>query len=521
MGTLMVAWEFREKIKSHKLFFDNGLDEYGQIALIRMFERLYESKEVDFFTGFKHTDDESVSELLKIENQIKDSLESGEEVYINITEALGTASAWLGERLLGQGVKFVSYNPSEHEITVLDKDSLITKEADRSMGIERLFWLRGFHIEVERDREYLKTHKQDLLKVLEKPNKYLAVAEELKSHKHLSLKNELFQPLEALSIIDENGGLIASKIKVEGGIFEEYVGALLSDMDFDDVVCGVKVFWGGDGINFSNEFDVLCLHKNTVFVVECKMRSNINEEELLYKYDALRRYAAPNSKAMVVHLATKKNMPQVSDGLYMRFRFAGIGLYSAKKISQERFSGFVNKLFFNPHPSHLLWIDSQAASSKVFIEISNEMYEEYGITAMPKSYKAPQARKALPAGLVYVADQKLPPILADIKENPLVYYYMAMTNLLKQLAGWSHKGLAYAKYKEYVWRAIVTDDYKGCGYELVEAVENLQYDNTFRQLREIARLYFEIPPTERHKTNESFVALVLSVKTIYEKMRAN
>ena len=120
---------------------------------------------------------------------------------------------------------------------------------------------------------------------------------------------------------------------------------------------------------------------------------------------------------------------------------------------------------------------------------------------------------------MYVAEQKLPPLLADAAKNPLVYYYLAMPKLLKQLAGWSHQGLAYSGYKEYIWQSIVDGDYSRCGWELVEAVQNLEYDDTFRQLREIARLYFTYGANEGTKDNESFVALVLSVQAIYERLR--
>lgn len=520
MGALMVAWEFRDSIKTHKIFFDDGLDEYEQTAIINMFTRLYESGDIDFSTSVRRVNDENLSDLLEIERQIKESMESNEVVYINTTETLGTASAWLGARLLGLGVKFVSYNPNEHEITALDNKSLTTREADRSMGVERLFWLRGFNIEVEKDRDYLTKNKTHLAKLFEKPKKYLEIAAELQGSHIYPYKKELFDELAALSIIDDNGSLISSKTRLDGGMFEEYVGSLLSEMEFDDVVCGAKVFWGGEGNNFSNEFDALCLHKNTIFVVECKMRSSINEEELLYKYDALRRYAAPSSKAMVVHLGKKGILEQVSDKLYRRFGFAGIGLYGAKKISEDGFKNFVNKLFFAPHPSHLLWVDSQAASSQVFIEINNDIYTPSDAQSTKPNIRTPQTQnRGLPSGLMYVAEQKLPPLLADAAKNPLVYYYLAMPKLLKQLAGWSHQGLAYSGYREHIWQSIVDGDYSRCGWELVEAVQNLEYDDTFRQLREIARLYFTYGANERDKNNESFVALVLSVRAIYEKLR--
>lgn len=523
MGSLRVAWEFRHVIKRHRLFFDDGLDVYEESAIIRMFERVHRLGEVQFFTGFRHDDEESIDDLTKIINEVLEVQNTHGDVCINVTETLGTATAYLGSKLLPHGIKFVSYNPNEHEITILDQNGSTTHEADRTMSIKELFEFRGFVTDTECVREYLRANKEHLIKLFEKPKRFMNARANLLDSKRCNEKNELHDTLVSLSIIDETGRSLAKKMRLDGGLFEEFVGSLLADMPFDDVVCGMKVFWGGEDANFSNEFDALALYKNRLFVIECKMRTGINEEELLYKYDSVRRYTAPNAKAMVVHMDTKGEVERVSNALSARFRFNGIGFYSAKRIIEDEFKQFVDDVFFVSHASQILWPDSQAALAELLIESKNNCDEIPTITMVRKKVQIVSKAKDRPDeikapstnGLVFVAEQKLPLIAVDSRVNMIQYYHTAMTNLLKQLAGWSHNCVPYSGYKDRVWKSIVSGDCTKCSKELQEAVANLKYNSTFKELVQIATIFFEIPVKMRDKTNPVFVELIGRVSRIY------
>jgi len=100
--------------------------------------------------------------------------------------------------------------------------------------------------------------------------------------------------LEEIDFETEQKGVLNKKEinYLTGGWFEEYVFSLIREyIQLDDDKIGLNVQLSHDGTQ--NEFDVMFVHENSVYVIECKTGLRDNERSLLndtlYKLSALKK----------------------------------------------------------------------------------------------------------------------------------------------------------------------------------------------------------------------------------------
>jgi hypothetical protein len=513
MGSLRVVWQFKDEIIRHRLFFEDGLDIYEEIALIKMFERVLESKEIDFYTGFDEYTDEQQDAMGALIVKIAKYQEVYGDVYVNVSEASGTSCVLLGAALLPLGIKFVSYNDIEHEITITDMYSHTTVEAKRDLGIAELFLYRGFAINIQYNKEYLVKHAKDYKTLYKDSANYFNIQAKLYRSNTIDKKNTLFEALLNIGAVDEYGNLTVSKNRLHGGTFEEFIGALTTECGFDDVVCGLEIYWGGRGTELKNEFDVLALYKNRVFLIECKMKSKIDTDELTYKYDSLRKYIAPQTRASIVHLNVGlKKDTQISKRTANRCALSGIGIYSVKDVVQEEFNEFINSAFFKDHPSDIAWTDVQAVNAGNIIYVKcDENKQETKAKIIVKT------KMQSLYGLEIVQSQNLPIIYLNKITNPTQYFHIAVTNLFRQFANWSHKNIHYSAFRDELWHTIIDFRTDKMSLQLYNALVILENDSKFLNLKSIVIAYLNFKPYERASSNLEFIKIVDDLSTLYEQ----
>lgn len=139
---------------------------------------------------------------------------------------------------------------------------------------------------------------------------------------------------------------------IQGAIFEEYIYWLIEDnFDFDQVMFNVKIEFGE---NLYNEFDILMINDNHLHTIECKLRTSISGENVLYKIDSIIDYLDDDGKAMVLaiggdnqRITNKKNIKkQFTDGTLKRAKYSNIKVHQSKIFNKEKFLIDVKEHFF-------------------------------------------------------------------------------------------------------------------------------------------------------------------------------
>ena len=176
----------------------------------------------------------------------------------------------------------------------------------------------------------------------------------------LSMSKDMLITLRNLDIVDEHYKLIRSQQKVlQGDLLEEYMFWLCDALHPDDLLMGVVIDFDDEKnepmsqYRVTNEFDILMMHNNRIYTVECKFSKYLEGLEFVYKYDAIIDYFGKASKAIIVNISSKPKEPYLdtkSSGNFRqstlrRARLAGIAVYHESQMNVVKFQNLVRNFF--------------------------------------------------------------------------------------------------------------------------------------------------------------------------------
>ena len=105
-----------------------------------------------------------------------------------------------------------------------------------------------------------------------------------------------------------------------GEIFEEFIYWKLFSLDVDDIVLSATI----QKEDVANEFDILMIKNNTMYVVECKYKNSLAKYQeslpIIYKMDALLDIFGCDTKGLVVHIGNTKSEEQEGFDISSEFK---------------------------------------------------------------------------------------------------------------------------------------------------------------------------------------------------------
>jgi len=132
-----------------------------------------------------------------------------------------------------------------------------------------------------------------------------------------------------------------------------------SALNPDDIALGVKIDF--DDIarepeaqkRVVNEFDILMMHNNRIYTVECKLSQQLEGLEFVYKYDAIIDYFGKASKAIIANVSSTpkesymntKTSNNFRHSTLRRARMAGIAVYHESQVNSIKFQNLVRNFF--------------------------------------------------------------------------------------------------------------------------------------------------------------------------------
>lgn len=155
------------------------------------------------------------------------------------------------------------------------------------------------------------------------------------------------EALRDLGIVDRYGFLMeGARVRLQGGLFEEYVYTLCQKAGFDDAALGCKIDFTptlpDPHAHVVNEFDVLLMHRNRVATVECKYVHRLDGLGFLYKYDAVVDYFGQTARALILNVSHRPRHPEnrgenFTDAVLRRSLLGNVRILSDTRFDRVKF----------------------------------------------------------------------------------------------------------------------------------------------------------------------------------------
>ena len=295
--------------------------------------------------------------------QVEKSIDGLENLWLNVSDAYPMLTILLSDLVQKRNGKVVSYDHFSNTLHFLDPiDGLSCTRLSPRLTLHAYMMLLNYRIVSQQSSSSLLSRKESVLKLYDNPARFAKLRVALLSDDsgfEYVLYRDLMSILEDLGIVSD-GRMIPSRKKVLGGdLFEEYLFWLCEALGADDIAMGVKIDFD-DGIgeadanrHIFNEFDILMIHNNRIFTVECKFARHLDGLEVIYKYDAIIDYFGKASKAIIANISNMpkekylgmKSSENFRYSALRRARLSGIYVYHESQVDVEEFQSLVKSFF--------------------------------------------------------------------------------------------------------------------------------------------------------------------------------
>jgi hypothetical protein len=344
-----ILYEFKDKITCHIIIHDDSKFETSKtnnlLNIQNDFKFFYG---LDFMTDSLKIDEDSYESLLLALDKIKEISKNGfENIYFNTTGGLSSSTAVLSPKILEQNGKFIAYDIFDNGFNIVTKDNLIKKQIENNLDIFTHLLLKGYKIITIGSKMDAFKRKNEILQICED-------IEELKNFTSLLHSNNSsniygFERIkDLLTQIDK----LNDKSFIQGTIFEEYIYWLIEDnFDFNQVMFNVKIEFKE---NLFNEFDILMIKDNHLHAIECKLRTSISGENVVYKIDSIIDYLDDDGKAMILAIGGENERiskngnikKQFTNGTLKRAENSNIKIHQSKYFDKKVFLEEIKEHFF-------------------------------------------------------------------------------------------------------------------------------------------------------------------------------
>lgn len=263
----------------------------------------------------------------------------GGQIVINPTEGLSTTAVLLHARLAPHGGTMVEYDRKENGFNLLE-EGRIRSEMVSPMTVPEHLMLKNVAVEIRPDMHAVMARRQLVEVLLEDSVRFMEFRNAYNKHRG---RVTGYEDIKALL---REGGVLEDRSFIDGGIFEERCFHLLNALPFDDVQLGVVATFHPDTPRaFKNEFDVLCIKDNHLHIVECKFRSRIDGEALIYKYDSIMDLVDEDARAVMAVVGGEnvqigkngRTRQSFYEGTQHRARHNDIMIYQERRFDPQRF----------------------------------------------------------------------------------------------------------------------------------------------------------------------------------------
>lgn len=358
-----VLYAYKEQIKHHLLLCDDDPSNLQRAKILQKGMQKFSAKHaLGWYIRVVSTNEDSAK---AIKEAAQKAFDADGELWLNATDGYPAITILLSDMVRKKGGKVLSYDHFDNDLHIIEPDgSMTTEKLAAKMDLESYITLLNYKIVSRQSKEVLSPRKQAIMELYRNQSNYRKVREALiypeTSRYDLAFFSDTLEILRRLGIVDEKHAFDPSKRKeFEGDLLEEYIYWLCEALSPDDIAVGIEIDFDCDGEEpdpvkrVNNEFDVLIMQNNRLFVIECKNRKNFKGLDAVYKYDSILENFGIASKAIVVNISNHpkeeyigmKRSPNFGHSTLRRARRSGISIYHESQIDPIKFQALVKETF--------------------------------------------------------------------------------------------------------------------------------------------------------------------------------
>lgn len=292
-------------------------------------------------------DEDSIESIHEIYDRITSLQNDDELLYFNLSDGLASTSAVLHPLIMSSKGVILAYDRFENTCNYVSPDGMV-KKTIAGLGIKEHLMLKNIDYTYIKEDDAMHARKAQVFALMQKSDEYLVFRDHFLHSREIPPHLDWMTP-HATKLLEQT-----DRKFLEGNIFEEYCYWLVKELDFDDVMLGIKTTLFPDTSNdFINEFDVLMMKDNHLHVMECKLRRFIDGEHFIYKYDSVSNLLDFDGRSMIVSVGgkpyreSKKGVRthQFNEGNRKRALRAQIAIYQEERMDAETFQKQVKGFF--------------------------------------------------------------------------------------------------------------------------------------------------------------------------------
>jgi hypothetical protein len=246
-----------------------------------------------------------------------------DQLFINLSDGQADTAILLSKELLDIGANLLIYGRYTNSVTIITVVGLEKRPLKHNMKIDDHIIAKGYEIVEMKSKKELEFRKPFAQEITNNFGTFQKYRKRVMEGKEIDEENygSIIRPLYQMGAVNRRGRPINLNF-ILGELFEEQVYHIVNKLNFDDVASGVKVRYETiNGITIENEFDILMIKNNHLYIIECKFRDRVDGENLIYKYDALLEQMDNDGKVMIINVASTESKEALKRGKRIRNNF--------------------------------------------------------------------------------------------------------------------------------------------------------------------------------------------------------
>lgn len=364
-----VLHAYRVEIREHILLCDNTIANLERAKTLQKGMHRFSLKyNLDWHIKIIITNEDSDNEIIGVVKKELNNREHNKKgrLWLNVTDGYPSMTILLSRLIHDNGGDVLTYDHFDNDLHVIRADgSMNCEQLDTRMNLDDYMMLLNYSVVEKKVVKDLLPRKESIFSLFSDERLFYKNREKI-LHKHfyrrgsVMLTPDIKRVLQKLKILDKKGELIPSKQKVlQGDLFEEYIFWLCEALNPDDIALGMKIDFDGDvehpetSRRIFNEFDILMIHKNRIYTVECKFSKKLKGLDFVYKYDAILDYFGGSSKAIIANISSipkesylkTNSSSSFSHSTLRRARMANVAVYHKSYVYKKKFQSLLKNFF--------------------------------------------------------------------------------------------------------------------------------------------------------------------------------
>ena len=361
-----LLYTYKDQIKQHILLCDDDPSNYARAKTLQKGMQKFSAKHtLGWYTKIISTNEDSAEDIKRV---AKEQFTDAGDLWLNATDGYPAITILLSDLVRKERGKILSYDHFDNDLHIIDADGhMTTEKLAGKMDVESYLTLLDYSIVRKTTPKQLASRKTHIMELYKKESLFKKVRRALVEECHnrpndfdLSMSGDMLRTLEHLGIVDGKYNLIPSQEKaIQGDLYEEYTFWLCEALHPDDILMGVIIDFDDEKsepmnqYRVTNEFDILMMHNNRIYTVECKFSQQLDGLEFVYKYDAIIDYFGKASKAIIANISSKRKEPYLDTksssnfrhSTLRRARLAGVAVYHESQMNVIKFQNLVRNFF--------------------------------------------------------------------------------------------------------------------------------------------------------------------------------